>query len=61
MLTLLRLRPTLRLKVGRSSVHAEAVKHGSVSWAAEVSYDGPDDLADVIARLAAEAPGACPA
>lgn len=46
----------LRLRIGRSTVHAEAVRTGVVTWAGEVAYTEVTELADAIARLAAEAP-----
>jgi hypothetical protein len=49
----------LRLRIGRSSLHAEALEHGSVTWAGEASYADVAELADAIARLAAEPPRAC--
>jgi len=49
----------LRLRIGRSSLHAEAVEHGSVTWVGEASYRELGELADAIARLAAEPPRAC--
>ena len=52
-------RRTLRLRIGRSSLRAEAVERGSVTWAGESSYGGLAELADAIARLAAEPPRAC--
>ena len=51
--------PTLRLCIGRSSLRAEAVEHGAVVWAAGASYTNAADLADSIARLAAEPPRTC--
>jgi len=51
--------PTLRLRIGRSSLHAEAVEHGSVTWVGEAFYAELGELADAIARLAAEPPRAC--
>jgi hypothetical protein len=51
--------PTLRLRIGRSSLRAEAVERGSVAWAGEASYANVAELADAIARLAAEPPRAC--
>ena len=49
----------LRLRIGRSSLRAEAVERGSVTWAGEASYGELGELADAIARLAAEPPRAC--
>jgi len=49
----------LRLRVGRASLHAEAIRHGAVAWAGESSYADVAELADAIARLAAEAPAGC--
>ncbi len=51
--------PELRLRIGRSSLRAEAIEHGSVTWAGESSYGELSELADAIARLAAEPPRAC--
>ena len=50
---------TLRLRVGRSALHAEAVRTGVVTWAGETAYAEVTELADAIARLAAEAPAGC--
>ena len=49
----------LRLRVGRSVVRAEASQHGALVWMAEAGYQDVAELADVIARLAAEAPAGC--
>jgi len=49
----------LRLRIGRSSLRAEAVERGSVTWAGAASYGELGELADAIARLAAEPPRAC--
>jgi len=49
----------LRLRVGRSTLRAEIVEQGSVTWRGEAPYSAPSDLADAIARLAAEAPHGC--
>jgi hypothetical protein len=49
----------LRLRIGRSSLRAEAVEHGAVVWAGEASYASVAELADSIARLAGEPPRAC--
>ena len=51
--------PTLRLRIGRSTLRAEAIERGSVKWAGEASYANMTELADAIARLAAEPPRAC--
>ncbi len=59
MLRLLRPRVTLHLRVGRSTLRAEAVEHGSVTWAGEAPYSALAELSDAIARLAAEAPARC--
>jgi len=53
------LAPTLRLRIGRSTLRAEAIERGSVTWAGEASYANIAELSDVIARLAAEPPRAC--
>jgi len=45
--------PVLQLVVGETIVHAEASRAGAVIWAGEASYESPDDLAEVVARLAA--------
>jgi len=47
------------VRIGRSSLRAEAVERGSVTWAGETSYRELSELADAIARLAAEPPRAC--
>lgn len=49
----------LRLRIGRATLRAEAVEHGSVTWAGEASYAALGELADAIARLAAVSPRAC--
>ncbi|MGH7535019.1 MAG: hypothetical protein ACREMG_05480, partial [Gemmatimonadales bacterium] len=41
--------------MGPSQLRAEAVRGGAVRWAGEARYDGAGDLAEVIARLLAEA------
>lgn len=45
--------PVLHLIVGDSIVRAEALRDGAAVWAGEASYGSPDDLAEVVARLAA--------
>jgi hypothetical protein len=45
--------PVLQLRVGESTVHAEATRAGVAIWAGEATYGSPDDLAEVVARLAA--------
>lgn len=45
--------PVLHLTVGRATVHAEAVRAGVVVWAGDTTYDSCDDLAEVVATLAA--------
>jgi cell division protein FtsB len=45
--------PVLQLRVGDSTVHAEATRAGVVVWVGEATYGSPDDLAEVVARLAA--------
>ena len=47
---------SLRLRVGRSSLRAEAIRNSSVEWAGEATYVDVAELSDAIARLAAEAP-----
>jgi len=49
----------LGLRIGRATLRAEAVRTGVVTWAGEVSYTDVTELADAIARLAAEAPAGC--
>lgn len=44
----------IHLRISRSTIRAEV--KGPASWAAEAAFDTPAELADVIARLAAEAP-----
>ena len=46
----------LRVRIGRSSLRAEAMRGGVVTWAGEATYAEVTELADAIARLAAEAP-----
>lgn len=45
--------PVLHLTVGDSIVRAEARRASVAVWAGEATYDSPDDLAEVVARLAA--------
>jgi len=45
--------PVLHLRVGDSIVRAEARRANVVMWVGEATYDSPDDLAEVVARLAA--------
>jgi hypothetical protein len=45
--------PVLQLRVGESAVHAEATRAGVVIWAGEATYESPEDLTEVVARLAA--------
>ena len=45
--------PALHLTVGDSNVRAEALRSGVVVWAGEAAYESPNDLAEVVARLAA--------
>ena len=52
-------RARLRTRVSRSTVRAEAVRTGIVTWAGEATYTEATELADAIARLAAEAPAGC--
>src|SRR2546429_7188921 len=52
-------RRTLRLRIGRSTLRAEAIERGSVTWAGEASYANLAELADAIGRLAAEPPRSC--
>lgn len=51
--------PNLRLRVGRSTLRAEVVERGEVTWAGESVYTNAADLADAIGRLASEPPRAC--
>jgi Tfp pilus assembly protein PilN len=51
--------PTLHLRVGRTSVRAEAMRDGIQVWAGEAGYADLAALTDAIARLAAEAPPRC--
>jgi len=48
-------RPILGLSVGAATVRAVLVDRKSIGWAGQVGYTGLAELADVIARLAAEA------
>jgi hypothetical protein len=50
---------TLHLRVGRATIHAEAVRRRSVVWAGSAGYETLEELNDVIARLAAEPPVRC--
>lgn len=45
--------PALHLRVGESLVHAEATRAGVAIWVGEATYGSHDDLAEVVARLAA--------
>ena len=45
--------PVLHLIVGDSIVRAEALRSGVAVWAGEATYDSPNDLTEVVARLAA--------
>jgi len=45
--------PVLHLAVGVSLVRAEARRGPVTVWAGEAGYDSPEDLTDVVARLAA--------
>jgi len=45
---------SLRVQVGRDSIRAVADHRGRVTWAGEAGYTSLEDLADAIARLAAE-------
>ena len=49
-------RPALRLRIGRSTLRAEAIRSGGVTWVGETSYADFAELSDAIARLAADAP-----
>ena len=49
----------LCVRIGRSFLHAEVIEHGSVIWAGQASYGESGELADAIARLAAEPPRTC--
>lgn len=51
--------PALHLRVGESVVHAEATRAGVAIWAGEATYGSPDDLAEVVARLAAAPAARC--
>ena len=58
MTALARMRPVLRLRIGRATLRAEAVRGNAVTWAGEAGYGDVSDLAEAVARLAAEAPPA---
>ena len=47
------------LRVGGARVRAEAVRGRAVVWAGEAHYASAGELAEVVARLAAEGPPAC--
>ena len=59
MLSLPRSRGMLRLRVGRDMLRAEVVHRGTVTWAGETEYADLAELADAIARLAAEPSRPC--
>ena len=52
-------RGLLRLRVGRSSLRAEALERDKVVWAGETSYASTVEIIDAVARLAADAAPAC--
>ncbi len=45
------------MSVGADAVHAVVVRRTRIAWAGRTSYAGPEDLAEVIARLAGEGNG----
>lgn len=45
--------PVLHLFVGDSQVRAEAIRSGVPVWAGEATYASPNDLTEMVARLAA--------
>jgi len=45
--------PILLLSVGDSVVRAQAIRGSITVWAGEAAYESPNDLAEVVARLAA--------
>lgn len=47
--------PVLGVSVGTSHVRAVLWWHGAIRWAGAAPYEGPDGLAEAIARLAGEA------
>lgn len=49
----------LLMRLSGGTIRAEAHRHGTPWWAAEASYGTAQDLADAIARLAAELPARC--
>ena len=51
--------PVLHLTVADSIVRAEARRANVAVWAGEATYDSPDDLAEVVARLAAAPTDRC--
>jgi hypothetical protein len=44
--------PVLHLSVGDSIVRAEALRANVAVWAGEANYDSPNDLTEIVARLA---------
>ncbi len=50
------MRPRLGIAIEAGRVHAAAVRRGRTLWAAEAPYADADDLAQVLAGLAAERP-----
>jgi hypothetical protein len=51
------LKPLMGISVGVDTVRAVLVRRGTIQWAGHASYDGSEELADVIARLAGEGNG----
>jgi len=51
--------PILHLRVGSTMVRAAALRSETVVWAGEATYDSREDLAEVVARLAAEPTERC--
>ena len=52
-------RAVLRLRIGRETLRAEAVRHGAAFWSAETTYLDLTELSHAIAQLAAEPPRRC--
>ena len=52
-------RALLRVRVGKTTVRADVLHRGEVTWAGEAGYDSLQELTDTIARLAAEAGQLC--
>ncbi len=48
------MKPVLRLRIGRGTLEAKAVRGHRVVWVAEAAFEGPDTLQEAIAQLSTE-------